>query len=123
MFIEIATGFFTLYSAFLAPSMSAAQSTSPEVIPTEAEIEKVEMLDPSNREEVEKYVRDYFSDIPILAEVARCESTFRHETLSGDVIRGLVNPKDVGLMQINEHYHAKSSKALGYDIHSIDGNL
>lgn len=72
---------------------------------------------------VEAHVREYFSDIPILAEVARCESHFTQFTKSGKVLRGRVVPQDVGVMQINETYHLADAKKLGIDIYTLDGNL
>lgn len=72
---------------------------------------------------VEEYVREYFEDTPVLAEVARCESRFRHFNTYGDILRGEVNSYDVGVMQINEHYHLKTANKLGYDLYSLDGNL
>lgn len=65
----------------------------------------------------------YFSDIPILAEVARCESEFRQFETNGQVLRGRVNGQDVGVMQINEHYHLATSQKLGLDIHTLEGNM
>ncbi len=70
----------------------------------------------------EAYIRNYFSDIPILAEVARCESSFRQTDSNGNLIRGKVNRSDVGVMQINEHYHAAAAKKLGLDLHTLEGN-
>ena len=115
------TGLLALYSGFVAsPSATSAVSTAKTV---DIESQFAQTIDTSNREEVEKYVRDYYSETPILAEVARCESTFRQTGISGNVIRGLINSKDVGAMQINETYHKKSANALGYDLHDLDGNL
>ena len=54
---------------------------------------------------VEAYVRDYFEKDPILAEIARCESTFRQFDSRGNVIKGKVNKGDIGIMQINKYYH------------------
>lgn len=71
---------------------------------------------------VEEYVKNYFSDIPILVEVARCESRFRQHDSSGQVLRGEKNNLDRGVMQINEYYHNLDSEKLGYDILSIEGN-
>ena len=34
-----------------------------------------------------------------------------------------MNSYDVGVMQINELYHAKEANALGYDLETIDGNV
>jgi hypothetical protein len=72
---------------------------------------------------VEEYVREYFEDVPIMTEVARCESRFRHFTKYGDVLRGEINDDDIGVMQINEHYHEDTADKLGYNLYSIDGNL
>ena len=73
--------------------------------------------------DVEAHVREYFSDIPIMVEVARCESHFTQFTKSGKVLRGKAVPADVGVMQINETYHLDRASKLGYDIHTLDGNL
>lgn len=71
---------------------------------------------------VEEYVRGYFSDIPVMAEVAKCESRFRQHDSAGNVLRGEENSLDRGVMQINEFYHGEDSKKLGYDIMTIEGN-
>jgi len=71
---------------------------------------------------VEEYVRNYFSDIPVMVEIARCESRFRQYDKNGEVLRGEKNKLDRGVMQINEHYHIETSKKLGYDISTIEGN-
>jgi len=72
---------------------------------------------------IEEYVKAYYKDNPILAEVARCESTFRHFEKNGDILRGTVNQKDIGVMQINEHFHGATAEKLGLDLYSLDGNL
>ncbi len=72
---------------------------------------------------LEMYVRSYFKDKPLLAEISRCESTFRHFDTNGNIVRGIVNKDDVGVMQINEYYHASTAKQLGLDLRTVDGNL
>ncbi len=72
---------------------------------------------------VEETVRDHFKSNPILVEIARCESRFRQFDEDGEVLRGKVIKEDVGVMQINEYYHLERSKKLGYDIHTLDGNM
>jgi len=72
---------------------------------------------------LETYVKEYFAKTPILAEIARCESEYKQTGTNGKIIRGKVNPADVGVMQINEYYHIKPSKALGHDLHTLEGNL
>lgn len=71
---------------------------------------------------VEEYVRSYFSDIPIMIEVAKCESRFRQYDKNGEVLRGEQNSLDRGVMQINEYYHNEDSDKLGYDILTLEGN-
>ena len=69
------------------------------------------------------HVQEYFADMPILAEIANCESTFRQFDSKGKVIRGIADSNDVGVMQINERYHLAQSKKLGYNIYTLDGNM
>lgn len=68
-------------------------------------------------------VNDYFSDIPELVDVARCESRFRQFDRDGRVLRGVINKGDVGVMQINEYYHGDRAQKLGYDLYSVEGNM
>lgn len=72
---------------------------------------------------LEKYIQEYFKETPVLAKIAVCESTLRQVDASGQVLRGKVNPDDVGLMQINEFYHGDKAQELGMDLETIDGNL
>lgn len=72
---------------------------------------------------VKQYVADYFTDIPLLARIAECESRNRQFDKSGNILRGEVNNLDVGVMQINEYYHLEESKKLGHNIHDIEGNV
>lgn len=60
---------------------------------------------------------------PSLAlRVATCESRLR-QFKNGEVLRGEVNPLDVGLFQINEKYHLGTSQKMGIDIYSRSGNI
>jgi hypothetical protein len=72
---------------------------------------------------LEEYVREYYEEDPILIEIARCESQFRHLNEDGTVLRGVVNDQDVGVMQINLYYHADDAEKLGHDLRSLEGNL
>ncbi len=72
---------------------------------------------------VEQYVRTFYTDTPVLAEIARCESRFRQFDEKGQLLRGEAVSQDIGVMQINEYFHAKAAKDLGYDLKTIDGNL
>jgi len=71
---------------------------------------------------IEEYVRNYFSDIPVMIEIAKCESRFRQNDANGEVLRGEQNKLDRGVMQINEYYHDENSEKLGFDIMTLEGN-
>lgn len=63
-----------------------------------------------------------------LKQICSCESDGKKYgeptqfKIDGTVLRGKVNPQDVGACQINEKYHLASSIALGYDIYTLEGN-
>lgn len=86
----------------------------------EAEVEKVVTELPFN---VKAYVQEYFRDIPIMVQVARCESGFRQWDANGNVLLGHVDKRDTGVMQINKFYHLETSIKLGLDINTLEGNL
>lgn len=77
----------------------------------------------NSKQTTEQIVRDYFSDAPIMIDVARCESQFRQNNPDGSTLRGRVNSQDVGVMQINEKYHAATALKLGIDLYTIEGNM
>lgn len=58
-----------------------------------------------------------------MAEVAGCESQYRHFSKNGNILRGVVNNSDLGVMQINEYYHGKTAGVLELDIYTLEGNL
>lgn len=95
---------------------------------TEIPEQKPQLVREVSKKDVEKlmsteqYIRQYFSDIPIMIEIAKCESTFRHLDSKGEVHRGKVNNADVGVMQINEYYHLETAEKENYNIYSIEGN-
>ena len=72
---------------------------------------------------IEAYVRSAYAGEPLLVDIARCESTFRQYDANGQVLRGKANPEDVGVMQINEHYHADEAVAQGDNIYTLQGNV
>ena len=77
----------------------------------------------TSSKDVEKYVREQYVDEPILVDIARCESTFRQYDADGTIMRGKVNRADVGVMQINEKYHADKATELGINIYTVEGNV
>jgi hypothetical protein len=83
----------------------------------------VEEIDIQSVLTTKEKVEQYFSDIPVMIDIARCESRFIHLKKNGSLNRGVLTPADVGVMQINEKFHLKESKKLGYDIHTLEGNM
>lgn len=73
--------------------------------------------------DTETAVRDYFQDIPVMIHVARCESTFRHTLEDGNVLRGVVDKRDTGVMQINTYYHGEAAEKLDLDLEDLYENM
>lgn len=121
--IELTTGI-----AFLLSSMygTSAPSTDVATVQSNTATSSDNMASSTvttDRKSIEKYLREHFADTPILIEIARCESTFVHYNKNGELIRGIVNKADVGVMQINEKYHLQTAEKLGLDIHTVEGNV
>ncbi|OGY48783.1 MAG: hypothetical protein A3J65_03805 [Candidatus Buchananbacteria bacterium RIFCSPHIGHO2_02_FULL_45_11b] len=70
--------------------------------------------------ESEAAVRSYFAEIPIMISIAKCESGYRQHNSDGTPLRHL---DYIGVFQIDENIHAKKALGLGWDIHTLDGNL
>lgn len=117
--IELTTSLLMLASAF---STSPATANMVELKGTAAEATTT-VSQPTTIRETEEYVRSYFKDEPVLAEIARCESSFRQFDKDGLPLRGKVNKGDIGVMQINRYYHEDDANELGIDIYTLDGNL
>lgn len=73
--------------------------------------------------EVEAKVRTYFTDTPVMIEIAKCESKFRQYTDAGNVFYGGAGGGMVGIFQFYESIHKSSATALGYDLATVDGNI
>jgi hypothetical protein len=112
-------GLYAVASGIMGNSMPPMNTTVNNPAETFIEVRREDI----SQESIEGFVRSYFSDTPVLAEIARCESQFRQTDKSGRVIRGKSNRYDVGIMQINELYHLDRAEILGYDIYSKEGNL
>ncbi|MEX0930467.1 MAG: hypothetical protein WDZ79_02180 [Candidatus Paceibacterota bacterium] len=103
----------------LTPVNAAGEREPATVVAQEAQL----VTDESAEKTVKEVVRAYFADAPEMYSVAWCESRVRHFKEDGTLLRGYVDHNDVGVMQINERYHLKRSKELGYNIYSLEGNL
>lgn len=90
------------------------------IVETEVVDESALVLTAENTEAV---VREYFADIPAMIQVARCESTFRHTLADGSVLRGHVDKRDTGVMQINTYYHQSRADQLELDLEDIYDNM
>lgn len=111
MTIEIMSGILLLVSSFTGAAVPEKAAAPEPVLPV------------ANQPiTLEEYVREYFALNPILAEVARCESRFRQFGANG-VLRGEYDRNDLGVMQINERYHAEAARKNGFDIKTLEGNL
>jgi hypothetical protein len=119
----------TISSALVASSTEAAlkkidtKATSSEVKQASKQPSNVNASIGGLNANVEIEVREYFADIPLMAEVAKCESRYRQFENDGSVFRGKINDRDVGALQINEYYHAERAKKLGYDLYTLKGNM
>lgn len=103
-------------TATIALAFTAAFNTTPaQLPPLPAPMPQVQT--------VEEYVRDYYADKPILADIAQCESHMRQFDKDGSVLHGEVVYQDLGLMQVNETYHGVTAKKLGLDLYTMQGNL
>jgi hypothetical protein len=116
--IELTTQALVLVSLLYGSPVSALAATDAGAVAPVVQVEQ--MTQPMT---LESHVREYFKDTPVLAEVARCESTFRHILSNGKILRGEVNPYDIGVMQINEEYHSKTASRMGLDLKKVDDNL
>ena len=63
-----------------------------------------------------------FSDYPLLVKICKAESNNRQFKKDGRVLRGIVNPSDIGFCQINEPIWNDKARELGYDIYTEEGN-
>ncbi len=115
-----AIGLYMILSSAIGGSPVVAQvSEIPKAEPQLIEKTKEEIEQPLT---TEAYVRNYFSDLPIMIEISRCESAFRQNDEKGNILRGIKNNLDVGAFQINEHYHSKTAKKMGVNLHTVEGN-
>lgn len=121
--LELTTGVVFLMSSIYGSGQNDAQihSIKADVGSQQATVAVTRSFTTSK--DIEAYLHEQYFDAPILIEIARCESEFRQFDKNGKIIRGRVNPDDVGVMQINEFYHAETAKKMGIDIHTVEGNV
>lgn len=107
-----------LFTAATVSAVNVEETAYGHIVSTEADTAvAVEPVD------TETAVRSYFADIPVMIEVARCESTFRHELTDGSILQGRVDPADTGVMQINKRYHEATATAMTLDLDDLYDNM
>ncbi len=102
-------------------TVPAEVSTS--TITVKAPVAKVSYKEAAPVGDTEGIVRAYFEDIPVMIQIARCESGYRHYLADGSILRGRVDSADTGVMQINKRFHSKAAIAMGLDLDDIYGNM
>jgi hypothetical protein len=105
------------------PEDEVATSTQAAVISSVSTSTTTKQSAQNPNQGVEQAIKEYFNDIPLMAEIAYCESRFRQFDKDGSIFRGIVNNKDVGVLQVNEYYHLERATKLGIDIHTVEGNM
>ena len=126
--IEFTTGMALIVSSmYIAGGAPVHSDNADKFVSTSSSNEAVYSTTTEKRiitsKDVEKYVKEQYTDEPILVDIARCESTFRPVDTDGNIIRGKVNKADIGVMQINEAYHANKAAELGLNIYTTEGNV
>ncbi len=78
-------------------------------------------LDPHNSADVETRIRQYFADVPAMANIAKCESGFRQYGSDGLV---LFDPSYsmIGAFQVSAA-HLPEALTMGMDVTTLEGNM
>lgn len=133
--LPILLGTFTLSSSYTYPSEAflppQSQPTTEIQELVEEEVQTEEQIEPvanpataiQTREEV---VSDNVSGVtlhPNLVPICKCESGLRQYNPDGTVLRGVINPQDVGICQINLKYHGQAAEDMGLDLFTLEGNI
>jgi hypothetical protein len=97
--------------SLFVPAFAFAQS-SPNPFPT---------LDTQTSSGVEARIRQYFADIPVMASIAKCESSFRQYGSNGLV---LFDPSYsmIGAFQVSAA-HMPEALSMGMDVTTLEGNM
>lgn len=112
-----------LASVISGNPVTATAVPTTENVPVEVSVKPDPNTNKKSISATEERVREYFQDIPVLIDVAYCESRFVQLNPDGSVMRGRANPDDVGVMQINEEYHLATAQKLGMNLNTLEGNM
>lgn len=105
----------TLVVMYIPTNTTVYTQTQPEVI-----LAQPDPIEPPLLEVPELY--------PALKRICSCESNGnpngepRQFNVDGSVLRGRINPADVGMCQINLKYHEAQAKSMNLDLFTAYGN-
>lgn len=71
---------------------------------------------------VEAKVREYFADIPVMIDIAKCETSFRQYTASGETLKDPTGSY-IGLFQIDEQAHFIAAWGQNFNLYTLEGNM
>lgn len=114
---------FSSGAAAVLPAITSPVASNPEGTETSIEVKSEDYQPISDSKNVEKFVEDYFADIPVMAKIAYCESRNRHLDKNGQILKGEKTPLDRGVMQINLYFHEETATKMGLDLHDLDDNV
>ncbi len=107
----------------MASALTMSSSTIPTNVAPGIAKEETVVADAPSQKTAKERVAEYFKDNPIMVKISWCESRFRQYDKDGNLFRGIVNDRDIGVMQINTDYHSKTAERMGIDLTTIDGNM
>jgi len=129
LLISLSSSAVAVMPAMISPSIQLSENGATLVHNLEEtqvkakEVKSEDYMPITDSENVEKFINDYFADIPIMVSVAKCESQFRQYNSNGTILKGRKNTYDRGVMQINLLYHEDTAEKMGLDLHNIDDNV
>lgn len=121
--LNLAVGIMMFVSSVAPTQATSTGTTSAPVSTSTPKVVSAAKVESELKKTTKELVSDYFSDIPIMVQIAKCESQFTQLNEDGSIHRGRVNNADVGTFQINEYYHLKESQKRNEDIYSVEGNM
>lgn len=116
LFIQTSLASLIIFSSTNLPFLATSVAESPVAVVEEAAAEDIPTI-------IEAEAAESGINPSLARRIAFCESSFRHSDATGAIIRGKNNVADVGLFQINEKYHLKKSRELGFNIYALEGNI
>ena len=117
-FAQVATTTDTTATTTLVVTAVATSSSSSAPAPV-AEVISAPVL--PNSAEVKAAVEAYFADIPVMINIAKCESNFT-QYVDGHTLNGGSGGM-MGVFQINRAVHLAYSIKIGHDINTLAGNM